>query len=87
MHGVINSQGVWLKDLNENSNEWNHQWRNKGSQLGLNPYETSQFLITKSSDDGKTWSEPVNLTKMCKKPEWWLWAPAQGHGITLKEEL
>ena len=82
MHGVINSEGVWLKNLKEK--DWNHQWRNKGSQPGLGVKETSQFLIVKSTDDGKTWSTPINLTKMCKNPKWWLWAPAPGHGITLK---
>lgn len=83
MHGVINADGEWIKDLKEN--DWNHQWRNKGSQPGLGVRQTSQFLIIKSSDDGKTWSEPINLTTMCKDPKWWLWAPAPGHGITLKD--
>jgi sialidase-1 len=83
MHGVINEQGVWQEGLTENSSIWNHQWRNKGSQPGLGVKQTSQFLITTSSDDGKTWSEPVNITKMCKKEEWWLFAPAPGQGITL----
>ena len=26
--------------------------------------------VTSSTDDGATWSEPVNITKMVKKPEW-----------------
>jgi sialidase-1 len=85
MYGVINSNGEWVEGLTENSRDWNHQWRNKGSQPGLNPKQTSQFLITKSSDDGQTWSEPMNITEMCKDPKWWLWAPAPGHGITLKD--
>lgn len=83
MHGVINAEGEWIKDLKEN--DWNHQWRNKGSQPGIGVRQTSQFLIIKSSDDGKTWSSPINLTAMCKDPKWWLWAPAPGHGITLKD--
>lgn len=86
MHGVIDRNGVWHGDnLTEKSREWNHQWRDKGSQPGFSVKETSQFLITKSTDDGKSWSEPVNLTEMCKKEEWWLWAPAPGHGITLDD--
>lgn len=85
MYGVINDQGKWLEGLNENSKEWNHQWRTKGSQPGFDVKQTSQFLIVKSTDDGKTWSEPVNITKMCKKEAWWLWAPAPGHGITLED--
>jgi sialidase-1 len=83
MFGVINSEGKWLEGLNNESEDWNHQWRNMGSQPGFGVKETSQFIVTKSSDDGLSWSEPVNLTKMCKKEEWWLWAPAPGHGITL----
>jgi len=83
MFGVINSEGKWLEGLNNESKDWNHQWRNMGSQPGFGVKETSQFIITRSSDDGQSWSEPVNLTKMCKKEEWWLWAPAPGHGITL----
>lgn len=87
MHGVINSKGKWIEGLNEKSRDWNHQWRNKGSQPGLDVKQTSQFLIVKSTDDGKTWSEPINLTKMCKDPKWWLWAPAPGHGITLNNGI
>ncbi len=83
MYGVINKDGKWVENLNNESEEWNHQWRNKGSQPGFGVKQTSQFLIAKSVDDGQTWSKPVNLTKMCKKKEWWLWAPAPGNGITL----
>lgn len=85
MHGVITSEGKWIEGLSEDSKAWNHQWRNKGSQPGLRVKETSQFLIVKSTDDGKTWGKPVNLTPMCKDPKWWLWAPAPGHGITLND--
>jgi sialidase-1 len=85
MYGVINDQGKWIEGLNETSKDWNHQWRNKGSQPGFDPKQTAQFLIVKSTDDGKTWSEPINLTRMCKKEDWWLWAPAPGHGITLED--
>lgn len=85
MYGVINPDGEWIEGVNESSTEWNHQWKNKGSQPGFDVKETSQFIITKSADDGQTWSGPVNLTKMCKKEGWWLWAPAPGHGITLSD--
>ena len=85
MYGVINKDGKWLEGLNEESTDWNHQWRDKGSQPGFDVKQTSQFLITKSSDNGKTWSKPLNITKMCKKEEWWLWAPAPGAGITLQD--
>ncbi|MFA7583068.1 MAG: sialidase family protein, partial [Proteiniphilum sp.] len=38
----------------------------------------------KSSDDGLTWSEPINITT-AKKKEWWLFAPAPGQGITMSD--
>ncbi|MEG3660147.1 sialidase family protein [Arenibacter palladensis] len=85
MHGVTNAEGVWQENLSEESDAWNHQWKTKGSQPGFDVKQTSQFLISKSTDDGRTWSEPINLTEMCKDPKWWLWAPAPGHGITLKD--
>ena len=85
MHGVINEEGKWLENLTNESADWNHQWKTKGSQPGFGVKETSQFMIVKSTDDGKTWSKPINLTKMIKKEEWWLLAPAPGHGITLKD--
>ncbi len=85
MHGVLNEEGKWIENLADTSKDWNHQWRNKGSQPGFDVKQTSQFLIVKSIDDGKTWSEPVNVTRMCKKENWWLWAPAPGHGITMSD--
>lgn len=85
MHGVIDENGIWQEGLTEESTAWNHQWRNKGSQPGFDVKQTSQFLIATSTDDGKTWSAPVNITQMCKKEEWWLFAPAPGQGITLED--
>jgi len=60
-----------------------HQWGDKGSDPGLGIDETSQFLCVHSDDHGVTWSGPVNLTSQLKRPEWWLFAPAPGNGITL----
>ena len=62
-----------------------HQWRGKGSEPGLGIDETSQFMCVHSDDNGVTWSEPQNLTAKLKRPEWWLFAPAPGNGITLKD--
>jgi len=81
----LDGNGEWIEGLTELSTEWNHQWRPTGSQPGFGVKETSQFLIVKSTDDGITWSDPVNLTTMCKKKEWWLWSPAPGNGITLTD--
>ena len=85
MHGVLNKNGAWITGLTETSDSWNHQWKNKGSQPGFGVKETSQFLLSSSTDDGLTWKAPVNLTQMCKKEDWWLWAPAPGNGITMRD--
>lgn len=86
MHGVIDSKtGKPTKGLTTDSTNWNHQWRNYGSLPGFEINKTSQFLITKSIDDGKTWSEPINITKQVKSNEWHLSAPAPGSGITLDD--
>lgn len=86
MHGVLNGKtGRWAEGMTQDSTRWIHQWHAKGSQPGLWVKETSQFLIAKSTDDGATWSEPMNITTQTKRPEWWLYAPAPGHGITLKD--
>jgi sialidase-1 len=84
MHGVLDDKGRWIEELTEDNITWNHQWRGRGSQPGVGEKETAQFLLTKSFDNGLTWDEPVNLTAMVKKKEWWLFAPAPGAGITLK---
>lgn len=81
MHGTTDKSGRWL-----GAGKWIHQWHNGGSNPGFNVKGTSQFLVTHSDDDGKTWSEPGNLTRMVKrKGEWNLYAPAPGNGITLRD--
>jgi sialidase-1 len=85
MHGVLDEQDKWIEGLTEESKDWNHQWKNKGSQPGFEEKQTAQFLIVKSNDHGKTWSKPVNITRQCKQEDWWLWAPAPGQGITLRD--
>lgn len=85
MYGVLDENGKWIEGLNKDSKYWIHQWIKKGSQPGLGIKETCQFLITKSTDDGLTWGFPDNITSKTKRPEWWLFAPAPGQGITLAD--
>ncbi len=86
MHGVVDEKtGNPIKGLTEDSTIWNHQWRNYGSLQGYDIDKTSQFIITKSTDDGQTWGDPVNITKQIKRQEWYLFAPAPGSGITLDD--
>ncbi len=87
MHGVLDKNGQWIEGLADTSKAWEHQWKNRGSQPGTGVKQSSQFLVVKSTDDGLTWSEPVNITASGKKQEWWLWAPAPGHGITLSDGI
>jgi sialidase-1 len=60
-----------------------HQWRGRGSEPGLGLNESSQFMVVRSVDDGKTWSLPENWTAKLKDPRWHLFAPAPGNGITM----
>ena len=85
MHGLLDKDGKWIEGLNESSTVWTHQWKGKGSQPGTGLKETCQFMIAKSTDDGLSWSFPDNITAKTKHPEWWLFAPAPGQGITLKD--
>ncbi|MGX5818664.1 exo-alpha-sialidase [Chitinophaga lutea] len=85
MHGVITPEGKWVEGLSDTSTVWNHQWKPKGSQPGFGVRETSQFMIVKSADNGRSWSEPRNITRMVKQEAWWLIAPAPGQGITLRD--
>lgn len=86
MHGILDKEtGRWVEGLTEHSSEWSHQWLGKGSQAGTDIKQTSQILLTKSSDNGATWGPPCNITEQVKRNEWWLLAPAPGHGITLRD--
>ncbi len=55
------------------------------SQPGMTPQETGQFILVKSTDDGLTWSEPVNITSQIKNPAWQLLLQGPGRGITLDD--
>ena len=43
-----------------------HQWKGKGSEPGHSIHKSSQFMFVRSSDDGLTWSEPLNLNQRLK---------------------
>ncbi len=62
-----------------------HQWRGNGSEPGLKLSESSQFMMVRSTDDGRTWSKPQNWTSKLKNPKWYLFAPAPGNGITISD--
>lgn len=61
----------------------NRAWH--GSGPGLRPSETGQFVLTKSTDDGLTWSPPINITDQVKQPEWRLCFQGPGAGIQTRD--
>lgn len=46
---------------------------------------TAQLVLTKSTDDGKTWSEPINITDQVKDPSWYFLLQGPGRGITMQD--
>ncbi|QQL45885.1 sialidase family protein [Sulfuriroseicoccus oceanibius] len=60
-----------------------HQWVGKGSEPGHEIGVSTQFMAVRSSDHGRTWSQPENWTQSIKDPAWYLFAPAPGNGITM----
>jgi sialidase-1 len=69
---------VWAHGHPNQRNWW-------ASKQGLLPQETSQFVLVKSEDDGKTWSKPINITTQIKRPEWYLLLQGPGKGITMDD--
>jgi len=41
-------------------------------------------FVTKSTDEGRTWSTPVNITDQVKKPDWTWYATGPGIGIQMQ---
>lgn len=57
-------------------------WVNSGQGNELN--ETAQLVLTRSDDDGKTWSAPINITSQVKDPEWFFLLQGPGRGISME---
>ena len=73
--GTIFVAALWSKGRRA----WN------GSGPGMTPDETGQFVLTKSTDDGVTWSPPINITTQVKDPGWRLCFNGPGNGIQLRD--
>lgn len=86
MSGVIDKKTKKPIDhLTDTSTAWNHQWYKHGSLQGYDIDKTAQFMMAKSTDDGRTWGDPVNITRQVKRKKWHLLAPAPGSAITLDD--
>ncbi|MCI0534259.1 MAG: glycoside hydrolase, partial [Verrucomicrobiales bacterium] len=46
---------------------------------------SAQFMMVRSTDDGRSWTRPENLTRKLKQAEWWLLAPSPQQGIHLAD--
>ena len=77
-----NSNTIWVAALWLHGHPGERAWN--ASQPGMSPKETGQLILVKSEDDGVTWSKPINITSMTKKPEWQLFFNGPGAGITME---
>lgn len=68
---------------------WTHGMGNQrawwSSHPGMDLNHTAQLVIAKSTDDGKTWSAPINVTEQVKLPEWYFLLQGPGRGITTSD--
>lgn len=68
---------------------WTHGMGNQrawwSSQQGMDVNHTAQLVLVKSTDDGKNWSEPINITEQVKHPEWYFLLQGPGRGITMED--
>ncbi len=71
--------GLWMSGGTPDDMLW---W---SSKPGIKPDLTGQFMLTKSTDNGLTWSEPINITRQIKDPAWQLLLQGPGRGITLAD--
>lgn len=78
-----NNNTIWVSALWLSANKEQRAWT--ASKPGMDPEVTGQFVVVKSEDDGRTWSEPINITEQIKNPEWRLFFNGPGNGITMND--
>ena len=68
---------------------WTHGMGNQrawwSSHPGMDMNRTAQLVLAKSTDDGKTWSQPINVTDQVKDPSWYFLLQGPGRGITMSD--
>ncbi len=60
-----------------------HEWFAAGS--GFKPETTPQLMMSRSRDDGRTWSTPVSLTRQVKQADWNFTFQGPGRAITMAD--
>lgn len=78
--GEVFCFAVWM-----NGNAGQHQWNKGGSEPGFEIGKSAQFVMTRSMDEGKSWTKLENMTRTWKDPKWILYAPSPQQGISLRD--
>lgn len=76
--GTIWIIAAWTYGMGNGRAWWN-------SQPGMDMHHTAQLMLVKSDDDGKTWSEPINITEQVKDPSWYFLLQGPGRGISMDD--
>lgn len=77
--GTLWVAALWMSGSHHEKMLW---W---DSKPGMTPEETGQFILAKSTDDGISWSDPVNITSQIKDPSWQLLLAGPRRGLTLSD--
>ena len=62
---------------------WNDASDKEGDIGRQKSRDTRRVFVSHSSDDGRTWSQPAEITISVKKPDWGWYATGPGNGIQL----
>ncbi len=76
--GTVWVMAAWTHGMGNGRAWWN-------SMPGMVPEKTAQLVLTRSDDDGKSWSEPINITEQVKDSTWYFLLQGPGRGITMRD--
>lgn len=76
---TIWTSAVWVHGL-ANARAWGSVRPGMGPEDG-----TGQMMLVKSTDDGLTWSAPINLTPQVKSEDMTMFLQGPGRGITMQD--